>query len=148
MPKSVIKMNKKDGVTFTSNVNAAEYLLAELSRGALRDVGKFVKKETRKNIKRKTGRLAKNVQHWVPPIGHSKASMRELHLEVGFKPGGFYGMFQEIGTKKTPKVGALYHAAADNIAMIIKIESQYLSALSSEAKALSLIDESEEVGDE
>jgi len=142
MPKSVIKMNKKDGVTFTSNIDAVSYSLHELSRAALRDVGKFVTKEARKKIKRRTGRGAKNVQYWV------RSKQKYPDLQVGIKPGGFYVGFQEVGTTKTPKVGAIYHSVADNIPMIIKIESQYLSALSDEAKALSLIDESEEVGDE
>jgi len=142
MPKSVIKMNKKDGVTFTSNVNAVEYTLHELSRAALRDVGKFVVREARQKIPRKTGRGRKNIQYWV------RSRQKYPDLQVGIKPAGFYTGFMEVGTRKTPKVGAIYHAAADNIAMIIKIESRYLSALSSEAKALSLIDESEEVGDE
>ena len=135
-------MNKKDGVTFTSNVNAVEYTLHELSRAALRDVGKFVVREAKQKVKKRTGRGAKNIQKWV------KYKQKYPELQVGIKPGGFYMGFQELGTRKTPKIGAIYTSVAENIPMIIKIESQYLSALSSEAKALSLIDESEEVGDE
>ena len=41
-PKSVTKINK-NGVTYTSNVDACQYYLHELNRAALRDVGKFVK---------------------------------------------------------------------------------------------------------
>jgi len=139
MPKSVIKMNKKDGVTFTSNIDKVNYTLNELTRAALKDVGKFVTRETRQKIKRRTGRLAKNIQYW--------ARRRETDLQVGFKPGGFYGIFQELGTANIPKQAALYTSVAENIPMIIKIQSQYLSGLEDEAKALSMIDESEEVGD-
>ncbi len=137
MPKSVIKMNK-NGVTFTSSVDKVSYTIDELSRAALRDVGKFIAKETRKKIKRRTGRVSRNIQYWARP--------RDKDLQVGFKPGGFYGIFQELGTLNIPKIGALYSSVIENIPMIIKIQSQYLSGLESEAKALSMIDESEEVG--
>ena len=42
VPKSVVKV-KKNGVEYTSNVDAAQYYIHELNRAALRDVGKFVK---------------------------------------------------------------------------------------------------------
>jgi len=140
IPKSVVKMNK-NGVQFTSDVDKVQYTIRELTRAALRDVGKFVTRETRKKINRRTGRVAKNTQYWV--------RKHDVDLQVGFKPGGFYGGFQELGTSKTPKVGALYNTVSSNVAMIVKIESQYLSALENEAKALSLIDEDNEgEGDE
>lgn len=139
VPKTVVKYSKKNGITFESSVDRVNYTLKELSRAALRDVGKFVARETRKNIHRRTGRLAKNTQYWV--------RKRETDLQVGFKPGGFYGGFQELGTAKQPKIAALYNAVHDNIPMIVKIESQYLSGLENEAKALSMIDEGES-GDE
>lgn len=137
MPKSVIKI-KKDGVTFESSVDKVQYTIEELSRAALKDIGKYISKETRKQIARKTGRLAKNTQYWV--------RKKDADLQVGFKPGGFYGLFQEIGTEKTPKIGALFNSVADNIQTIITIESQYLSALEDEARALSLISEDEKEG--
>ena len=139
MPKSVMKINK-DGVKFESSVDKVAYTLEELTRAALRDVGKFVARETRKQIKRRTGRVARNTQYWV--------RKRETDLQIGFKPGGFYGGFQELGTSKTPKIGALYNSVKDNIPMIIKIQSQYLSGLESEAKALSMIDESEDLSND
>lgn len=139
MPKSVMKINK-NGVRFESSVEKTMYTIEELSRAALRDVGKFVCRETRKKIKRRTGRLAKNTQYWV--------RKKETDLQVGFKPGGFYGGFQELGTEKTPKIGALYNSVKDNLFMITQIESQYLSAIEDELKALSLIDESEDISDE
>lgn len=138
MPKSVVKF-KKGGVTFESSVDKVNYTLQELSRAALRDVGKYICRETRKKIKRRTGRVAKNTQYWV--------RKKETDLQVGFKPGGFYGGFQEIGAKNVPKIGALYSSVAENIQMIVTIESKYLSALESEAEALSKIDESEEMSD-
>lgn len=130
---------KKGGIEFLNNVDRVNYTIQELSRAALKDAGKYIARETRKAIKRRTGRLAKNIQYWI--------RKKESDLQVGFKPGGFYGGFQELGTEKIPKVGALYNSVADNIQTIIQIESQYLSALEDEARALSIIDESEEVGE-
>lgn len=135
MPKSVTKIGK-DGVTFTSSVDKIQYTIQELTRAALKDVGKFVTRTARTKIKKKTGRLAKNTQYWV--------KRKDMSLQVGFKPKGWYGIFQEIGTKNAPKQAILYKSVAENIPMIIKIQSQYLSGLEDEAKALALIDESEE----
>ena len=41
---------------------------------------------------------------------------------------------------KTKKLGLLSKSVEENIPEIVKIESQYLSALENEARALSLID--------
>lgn len=139
VPKSVTKYSNKNGVTFISSVDRVQYTIQELTRAALKDVGKFIARETRKKIKRKSGRLAKNTQYWV--------RKKDLDLQVGFKPGGFYGGFQELGTEKTPKIAALSVSVRENIQMIEKIEGQYLSAIEDEPRALSLIDESEEVGE-
>lgn len=124
LPKAV-KITK-DGVEIISNVDRIQYTLKELERAALRDVGKLVCKRTRQKIKRRSGRLSKNTQYWV----RSKQEVPDL--QVGFKPGGFYGLYQEIGTNKHKKIGALSDAAAGNIKDIIKIEQQYLSAVGTE----------------
>lgn len=137
LPKSVVKI-KKDGVEFTSNVDRVSYTIRELTRAALRDVGKLVCKRTRQQIKRRTGRLSKNIQYWV--------RKKEGDLLVGFKPGGFYGGFQELGTEKQPKVGALSNAVKENINTIRDIEGKYLSAIEDEQKALRLIEEEEYIG--
>lgn len=137
-PKSVMKINKKDGVTFTSSVDYAEYTLHELSRAALKDVGKYVTREARQNVKKKTGRGAKNIQYWV------KYRQPVPELEIGIKPGGFYMGFFELGTSKTPKMAAMYNAVASNIPMIIKIQSQYLTGMNNLDMAQSKIDEGEE----
>lgn len=140
IPKSVTKINRDGSVTFTDNVDAANYLIEELTRAALRDVGKFVCKLTRQKIKRRTGRLAKNTQYWV--------RKRETDLLVGFKKGGFYGGYQELGTEKTPRIGALYNTVADNIDEIREIESQYLSAIKDEIRAEQLINEEDYLGED
>lgn len=124
LPKTV-KITK-NGVEIISNVDRIQYTLKELERAALRDVGKLVCKRSRQKIKRRTGRLAKNTQYWV------RSKQKISDLQVGFKPGGFYGLYQEIGTNKYPKIGALSDAAESNIKDIIKIEQQYLSAVGTE----------------
>ena len=124
LPKAV-KITK-NGVEIISNVDRIQYTLKEPERAALRDVGKLVCKRTRQKIKRRSGRLAKNTQYWV------RSKQKIPDLQVGFKPGGFYGLYQEIGTNKYPKIGALSDAAESNIKDIIKIEQQYLSAVGTE----------------
>ena len=54
---------------------------------------------------------------------------------------------QELGTRNTPKIGAIYNSVADNIPMIIKIQSQYLSGMNNMEAAQSQIDEGEEQGE-
>lgn len=144
-PKSVTKV-LKNGVEYTSNVDRCEYTIKELSRGALRDVAKFVRKEFRtqyySHFDRHTGDGGKVVKATV----FSNEKTLYPRVQIGLKTGkvdGFYGMFQELGSSKTPKLGLLTHAVEDNVAQIIEIESKYLSALEDEAKALALVDEKE-----
>ena len=131
---------KKNGVEFLSNCDRIQYTIKELTRAALRDSGKYICRETRKKIKRCTGRLAKNTQYWV------RSKQATPDLQVGFKPGGFYGLYQEIGTEKQPKIGALSDSTQNNISMIQKIQQQYLSAVGSES-AENMIDEGEYSGE-
>lgn len=138
VPKSVVKISK-DGVEYISSVDRVNYTIQELTRAALRDVGKLICKRTRQQINRRTGKLAKNTQYWV--------RKKDCDLQVGFKPGGFYGGFQELGTERQPKIGALYDTVKSNIQTIRDIEGQYLSAIEDEQKALSLIDEGEYQGE-
>ena len=138
LPKSV--KFSKNGVEFLSNCDRIKYTLKELTRAALRDTGKYVCRETRKKIKRRTGRLAKNTQYWV------RSKQTTPDLQVGFKPGGFYGLFQEIGTENQPKYCALSESAQNNIAEIQRIQHEYLSAVGTES-AEQMIDEGEYSGE-
>lgn len=131
---------KRGGVELTNSCDRANYYIEELTRAALKDVGKFVCREARKGIHRITGRAAKNTQYWV--------RKKEQDCLVGFKTAGWYGSYQELGTGKTPKVGALRTAVDSNIDMIQKIEAQYLSAIEDELHAQSMIDEEEELGED
>lgn len=144
LPPSVTRI-KKDGVEFVSNVDRCSYTIQELSRAALRDVGKFVcitaNKAAQKlyyNSLRKSRRVRGSkgaFQYW--------ARKQEGDLLVGIKHSTWYGTEQELGSSKMKKHGILTKAVHDNIATIIKIESQYLSALEEEAEALALISDEE-----
>lgn len=148
-PKSVTKINK-NGVTYTSNVDAAQYYIHELSRAALRDVGKFVRTKWREvyynYFTRHTGDAGKAVNYNVIASKSTTAPRVQVGLKSG-KVEGFYAYFQEFGSSKTPKLGLLSATVEDNIAKIVEIESKYLSALEDEAQALSLTDESEYTDD-
>lgn len=149
-PKSVVKVKKK-GVEYTSNVDAAEYYIFELSRAALRDVGKFVKAKWRENyyshFKKHSGDAGKAVSSVVL----SGKKTQYPRVEIGLKQGkidGFYAYFQEFGTSRTPKLGILTETVEGNIAQIVEIESKYLSGLESEAQALALISSEGDYEDE
>lgn len=154
-PKSVIKINK-NGVEYTSSVDAANYYLFELSRAALRDAGKFLKKKAQANFyeefRKITGRAGQSAA--IDTKVWSSKNTKYPKLEIGLAVAGRgkaltrWFFFQEIGTSKTPKKSILTNTAKDNIAEIVKIESQYLSGLSGEASRLDkMINENDE-GDE
>lgn len=154
-PKSTTKVLVKNGkteVTYESNFDAAQYYIFELSRAALRDVAKFVTKlfrtEYYKHFTRRTGNAGKATKYKV----WSSKSTKYPHVDIGLRTGrvpGFYAYFQEFGTSTgIPRLGLLTNAVQDNVAEIVKIESQYLSGLSDEAERLAaLVDESDMEGD-
>lgn len=152
MPKSVTKINK-DGILYTSSVDATQYTIEELSRAALRDVARLVRKEAKQRAPKDTGNLRKNIATWV-----KKSRTGELpELQVGVynyktakKKGlnsAFYGMFFEFGTIKLTKQPFLKPAVYDNISKIKEIESQYLSGVPNITIG-TMFDESEEISDD
>lgn len=139
VPKSVVKF-KKGGITYTSSVDRVQYTLIELTRAALRDVGKFVARTCNsaamklpgmKKSRRVRGKTSA-FQYW--------ARSKTCDLQVGIKHGTWYGEQQELGTQNQPKRGILRNSVYNNIPKIIEIESKYLSALEDEAAALRLIE--------
>lgn len=138
LPKSV--KFTRNGIEYLSNCDRIQYTIKELTRAALRDTGKYICKMTRKKVRRKTGRLAKNTQYWV------RSKQETPDLQVGFKPGGFYGLYQEIGTVKYKKIAALSDSTESGVSEIQKIQQQYLSAVGTES-AESIIDEGEYQGE-
>ena len=138
VPRSVVKF-KKGTVEYTSSVDFAKYAIQELTRAALRDVGRFVSRSSNsaamqlhglKKSRRVRGKTSA-IQFWV--------RKQETDLQVGIKHGTWYGVDQELGDSKMQKLGILRNTTYDNIPTIVEIESKYLSALESEAAALAMI---------
>lgn len=147
VPKSVTKI-KKDGIEFTSSVDWVQYSILELTRAALKDVGKLICYRFRQSyyskFRRRNGRVWKAAQYWVRS---NLKYQSEPDLLVGIRANGFYGGYQELGNSKEPSLGLLTKTVNDNIGDIIKIESKYLSALNeSESAVESLINEGEYQG--
>ena len=145
IPKSIVRF-KGNNVTYTSSADRAQYTIEELTRAALRDVGKYISRVCNskamklpglKKSRRVRGRTSA-FQYWV--------RKKEGNLQVGIKHGTWYGEQQELGTKNQPKRGILRNSTYDNIPTIIEIESKYLSALENEAVALSKTGEEEYQG--
>lgn len=149
VPKSVVRFNK-NGVKYISSVDKAQYLITELTRAALRDVGKYIARVCNSEAMKLPGlKKSRRVrgkssafQYWV--------RKREGDLQVGIKHGTWYGADQELGASNQPKRGILRNSVYNNISTIVEIESKYLSALESEAKALRHIESEDdyEGGDE
>ena len=143
---------KKDGVEFTSSVDRCNYTIRELTRAALRDVGRYVVRQCTRKARRLGGLghtryIQKRFQFWV--------RKQEGDLLVGIhnvmknkNPGEtWYGMDQELGLNGQPKRAFLHDSVYENIRTIRDIEAQYLSAIEDEQQALALIDEEETFGD-
>ena len=143
---------KKDGVEFVNNVDRCNYTIRELTRAALRDVGRYVVRQCTRKARRldglgRTRYIQKRFQFWV--------RKQEGDLQVGIhnvlknkNPGAtWYGMDQELGLNGQPKRAFLHDSVYENIRTIRDIEAQYLSAIEDEQRALALIDEEETFGD-
>ena len=150
VPKSVVRFSK-DGVEYTSSVDKAQYTIVELTRAALRDVGKYLARTANSKAQKlpglkKSRRVRGRTSTFLYNVPWAQKGLP--HLEVGVTHGTWYGADQELGTSRQPRRQILRNSAHDNIATIVKIESQYLSAMEDEAAALSLIDENEYSGGE
>ena len=148
VPKSVVRF-RKGGIEYTSNVDFACYTIVELTRAALRDVGKFIVRTANTGAMKlhglsKSRRVRGLSSAFLYNVPWAKTGLP--HLEVSVTHDTWYGVDQEMGNSKMPKHGILKKSAQENIAKIVEIESKYLSALEDEARALSLIDEGEYKG--
>lgn len=148
VPKSVVKF-KKGNVVYESKVDFACYTIVELTRAAMRDVGKYVARTANTAAMKlpglkKSRRVRGKTSTFRYEVPWAKSGLP--HLEVGVTHNTWYGVNQELGSSKMPKHGILRNSVYENIPKIIEIESKYLSALEDEARALSLIDEGEYKG--
>lgn len=140
VPKSVIKF-KKGEVIYKSSVDYAAYTIKELSRAALRDVGKMLARyandAANKHMKERHHhallKYKSPFQYWV--------RKRETDLQVGVEKTGhkdeWYGASQELGTSGMPKLGILTETTRANIALIREIESKYLTGINADEPDLS-----------
>lgn len=140
MPKSVTRVTK-DGVKFIDNVDRAQYTISELSRAALRDTAKLVRRRMNDEVRKlpgmkKSRRPYRSNQYWVRKW--------ETDLQVGFKHDTWYGLQQELGTEGQPARNILRNSVYENIDEIRRIQSKYLSAITTDS-AGKLIDEGEYV---
>ena len=148
VPKSVVRF-RRNGIEYTSSVDRASYTILELTRAALRDVGKYLARTANSAAMKlpglkKSRRVRGRTSTFLYEVPWAKSGLP--HLEVGVTDDTWYGVEQELGTSNQPKRSILKNSAQQNIATIIEIESQYLSALEDEAKALRLISEEEYSG--
>jgi hypothetical protein len=146
MPRSVTRINR-NGVVYTSNVDRAQYTLRELTRAALRDIGKFVSFKARTLVRsiagkalRRSNRPKNAFQYW--------NRKRETDLVVGIKHDTWYGVDQELGINGQPKRDILRQTVLNNIDTIIQIQAKYLEHIENELEAQRLIDENAEVADD
>jgi hypothetical protein len=142
---SAVKFTK-NGVEFTSNVDRVNYTIQELSRAALRDVGKYVIRQARTASKARPHAskiLIKSRFYGKSGAFSFWVRKQETDLLVGIKHNTWYGALQELGDGKQPKRGILTAAVQENIDQIRLIEGQYLSAIEDENRALGLIDDEE-----
>ena len=143
---------KKDGVEFTSSVDRCNYTIRELTRAALRDVGRYVVRQCTRKARRLEGLghtryIQKRFQFWVRK--QDGDLLVGIHNVMKNKNPGetWYGMDQELGLNGQPKRAFLQTSVYENIRTIRDIEAQYLSAIEDEQQALALIDEEETFGD-
>lgn len=145
-PSAGMKITKKDGVTFESNIDHVMWTMEELIHAANKDVAKYIRKMIGNKlvalyqdkyvkgakIRQRKGELKKKyprgaAQYW--------ARRQQLDLLIGFqnlKKGQkplWYGQFQELGDYGHPKLGLLRNTVFENIPMINRIQAQYLTAL-------------------
>ena len=121
-------------------MDACKYYIFELTRAALRDVAKFVKREFKEKFYQNFNKISGDAGRATSAKVWSSANTKSPRVEIGLKTGrvdGFYAYFQEFGTSTgIPALGLLQHAVEDNVDTIIEIESKYLSGLEGEAEAL------------
>jgi len=147
MPKSNMKINKK-GLTYTSNIDQASYTIKELSRAALRDVSRMLRYKVTAKLRTlpglRKGKRAKNTTgSWLRKIeGDLQLGMG--NTKWGNSGDAWYAIKAELGSSNQPKRAFLKTTVMENIPEIIKIESQYLSAINNDSYE-GLINEEEEI---
>ena len=150
-PKSVTKVytskSKYGQVEYTDNVDRVNYTIEELTKAALRDVGKVLIPRIKEKAPKRSGKLSKAWQKWVK----KDKGFGQMELDLGV-----YSMSQ--AKKKNQKFvhyahmvimghatrnggfvagnNFLYQTVQENIDLIRETEGKYLSAIEDENEAL------------
>jgi hypothetical protein len=144
LPRSILRVSRDGSVKYTSSILKGKYTLEELSRAALREIGKVVTLRSRTEVRgisnnslRRSRRVKNAFQYW--------NRKRTTDLIVGIKHDTWYGVKQELGLDGQPKRDILRKTVMKSINDIKEITSQYLGNIEDEAAAQRLIDENAEV---
>lgn len=147
MPKSIVKNKRKSGVHFISTIDRTKYTLYELTRGALRDIGKVLTYRIRNKIRKiassslsRSRRVNNAYQYW--------NRKKSLDLILMIKHETWYGTDQELGTDGQPKRDILRSTVLENVDVIREIQAKYLKHIEDEIMAERMIDENAEVADD
>lgn len=141
-PNAGMKITKKDGVIFTSNVDHVKFTIEELIMAANKDVGRYIRRKVADKLTtiykpnyskgrmirpRKGVFMKKNsfntISYW--------ARKKDLDLILGYKNHNFMTQ-QELGDSNYPKYAVLRNVVNNNIPEINKIQAQYISELNKE----------------
>ena len=135
---------KKDGIEYISNVDRANYNIAQLTRAALRDVGKLVRKRVIQEIKKLPGmkRSKRPYKSTLYKVPYWKTGQNPK-VQIGIKHGTWYGERQEFGTHRMKRKGFLTDTTRGLINDIRLIEGKYLKEVENENRAMGLINEAE-----
>ena len=150
VPKSVVKI-KKGGVEYTSNVDFVRYNIFELTRAAMRDVGRFLTNRMNAAARKLPGSqrdrdVKKYTAQFRYKVPYNPNGLPFVEVGVQDNKSSWYTEEHELGSSRQPRRGIMRDTAHVNLASIIEIESKYLSALEDEAAALRLISEKEYSG--
>ena len=155
LPSSVIKKSKVNGKTsfeFVNNVDRVNYTLEELTKAALRDVGKVLIPLIKDATPVLTGRLRSSWQKWV----RKDKKNGENSLQIGVysqaqakkkgKPYAYHAHLVLLGhaTRDGGYVQGndfLTRVVESNVSLIREIEGRYLSAIEDEAEATRIAEE-------
>ncbi len=143
---------------YISSVDRTQYTITELSRAALRDSAKLLRRRIREYAPEDTGNLKRNVGSWVRRSEDSDVPYLQVGVydqaraqAKGLKHA-YYAGFQELGTSQMEACnggrGFLRPAVLDSVDDIRRIQGRYLSAIEDENRALGLTDEEEEIADD
>lgn len=121
---------KSSGIYFEDFSDRVNYTMNQLVCRALVDVGKML--NLRINIKaQKTLRgMRRNprVRGKMSAFGR-RWNRDEQCIEIGTRFDGWYGVAQELGSSKMPRLGLIQKTVNENIADIVRIEEHYLGKM-------------------